>query len=1000
MMNKIISLFSLLFLGLSSLSAQSFIGKINPYPVERTTQQVQNDTVKIIAVLVEFQEDRDAATFGNGKFGSIYSKDYGLDILDPLPHNASYFRDHLEFAKNYFSKVSGEKQVVEYTVLENVLTLSQTMRNYSPPANSNDLNSLGSFAQEVWSLAAQTYPDVNFSDYNLFTIFHAGVGRDIRVPGSLGLERDLPSVYLSFNALKNIFGNQFTGFDVNGSVLTNTLILPSTESRELAVIGGTVLLELTINGLIAASIGSHIGLPDLFDTETGLSAIGRFGLMDGQSIFAYSGVFPPEPSPWEKIYLGWQTPITAENNNQTVSITAKNAAALSDTTILKVPINSTEYYLVENRARDAGKDGAIVTYKVGEKILTKTFEKDTTGFQSFETDSLAGVITDVDEYDWALPGNGIVIWHIDENIINRNIANNSINNDKFMRGVDVEEADGIQDIGEEFQSIFGDIIVGEGTEDDFWFASNESDLYQNKFGSATLPNTNSNSGGESLIEFSNFSEISNRMTFDLKFGTNDVKLLLTSRLDPIQGDYNYFNSVRVGQSLNYYLTSEQTKRIYKYDENGVLVNNFEFSDKKPAVVEKPDGALFFGAKDSMLTMFGENGSGVTQLNFSAESSLITSSPVVFKVDAAFVSILLGTNKGEVVQYDVSNDYNFTIINRAVVFQTQSNQPIDQIISDGNLIAAVSGKSIVTNTGDIILLDADVKFAALTKSGENVKLVCLTSGNRIYVYQNGTKFSEFVIGGSEISSFIMTDIAANGENYIVLNSSSNLIAYTLNGSIAEGFPFSDASSSLFTLNPLSVDLNGDSKGELLSFSDDGRLFVFDPAQKRTIDPFPVSTGVPGRLYPVLFNDNGATKFALLTEQNDLNIWSIRNQNSTLYWSDLYGNSSNSSSVEAASNAERITEFFPENKAYNWPNPVYGDETFIRYYVSENSQVEIKIFDLAGDLAAELTDTAVGGFDNETAWNVTDIQSGVYLAHLDIKGGSGNTAHKIIKIAVIK
>ncbi|MCK7524867.1 MAG: hypothetical protein MZV64_48305 [Ignavibacteriales bacterium] len=52
----------------------------------QTTQTavLADDTVKILAVMVNFQEDRDGATFGNGKFGSIYSQNYGNDILDPL----------------------------------------------------------------------------------------------------------------------------------------------------------------------------------------------------------------------------------------------------------------------------------------------------------------------------------------------------------------------------------------------------------------------------------------------------------------------------------------------------------------------------------------------------------------------------------------------------------------------------------------------------------------------------------------------------------------------------------------------------------------------------------------------------------------------------------------------------------------------------------------------------------------------------------------------------
>ncbi len=1000
MMNKIFILFSFISLSLGSITAQTFVGNINPYPMERTTATTQVDTVKILAVLVEFQEDKDDATFGNGKFGSIYSKDYGLDILDPLPHNASYFKDHLEFAKNYFEKVSDSNLIVEYVVLENILTVSKTMRNYSPPANSNELNTLGTLADEVWTLAAQTYPATDFGSYDLFTIFHAGVGRDIRVPGSLGLERDLPSVYLSFKALKKILGDQFTGFDANGAKVTNSLILPTTESREVGVIGGSVLLELTINGLIAASIGSHLGLPDLFDTETGLSAIGRFGLMDGQSIFAFSGVFPPEPSPWEKIFLGWKTPVTAQILNQHVSISTAVNSLPTDTTILKVPINSTEYYLVENRARDAKKDGSIVTYRIGGKTFTKTFTKDTTGYRSFETDSLAGVITDVDEFDWAVPGNGIVIWHIDENVIAQNIADNKINNDKFLRGVDVEEADGIQDIGEEFQSIFGDIIVGEGTEDDFWFASNESTLYKNVFSRSTLPSTKSNSAANSLISFSDFSDISNKMSFNLSFGESGVNLLLNAKLNQLPGDYTSFNFARVGANAYYYFTFAVSGEIYKYDQNGVPVNNFEFSNVKPAMVEKADGALFFGVMDSSLTMFGDNGNGTSAVTKFNAGSKITTVPVIESTSQSQVNILVGTEKGEVIKITVSDDYNFSVVGSSVYFQNPDNQPVTRIITDGTQAAAVSGNKVIKNNGTIFQFNDNVKSAAFAKNTGTSKLVCLTAGNNFYVYQSGQKLSEFSVAGPAISSFSLADILANGENYIIVNVGNKFEAYNFVGAKAEGFPYTDDMNYQFKGVPLSADITGDSKADIVSATEDGRIFAFDPSKEKLLSVFPISAGTETLISPYLFNDNGKTKLAYLTKGNELFVWSLRDQNSTLFWYDQFGNILNSASAESASSSEEEAAFFPESKAYNWPNPVYDNETFIRYYVSENSQVEIKIFDLAGDLVAELNDSAAGGLDNETTWNVSDIQSGVYLAHLKVSGSSGQSAHKIIKIAVIK
>ena len=97
---------------------------------------------------------------------------------------------------------------------------------------------------------------------------------------------------------------------------------------------------------------------------------------------------------------------------------------------------------------------------------------------------------------------------------------------------------------------------------------------------------------------------------------------------------------------------------------------------------------------------------------------------------------------------------------------------------------------------------------------------------------------------------------------------------------------------------------------------------------------------------------------------------------------------------------VNTFFPAVKAYNYPNPVYGGVTRIHYYVSEDSKIDIKIFDIAGDYVAHLTDNALGGLAKETQWNIGSIQSGVYLASIKATGVSGRAETNIIKIAVIK
>ncbi|MBE0644519.1 MAG: T9SS type A sorting domain-containing protein, partial [Bacteroidetes bacterium] len=96
---------------------------------------------------------------------------------------------------------------------------------------------------------------------------------------------------------------------------------------------------------------------------------------------------------------------------------------------------------------------------------------------------------------------------------------------------------------------------------------------------------------------------------------------------------------------------------------------------------------------------------------------------------------------------------------------------------------------------------------------------------------------------------------------------------------------------------------------------------------------------------------------------------------------------------------IAEYFPPNRCYNWPNPVYDNTTFFRLYVSEASSVTVKIYDLAGDKVDEISANAAGGTDTDIPWNVSDIQSDTYLAHVKVTAG-GKTGEKIIKVAVVK
>lgn len=995
---KIFSFLLICLIGLGSTSAQIFKTGISPVPNERSLSS-QQDTLKILAVMVNFDKDRDGATFGDGKFGSIYTQNYGNDILDPLPHDKNYFESHLQFVKNYFESVSGGRVIIEFEILPDTFSVSQTMRNYAPdPGDESDLTPLGNFAQEVWTIADQMNPGFRFNEFDVFTIFHAGVGRDISLPGSIGNERDLPSVYLGDRSLKNIFGSSFDGFPVSGGnfKITNSMIIPETESRELNAISGTVLFEISINGLLVASVASHLGLPDLFDTETGLSAIGRFGLMDGQSIFAYNGTFPPEPSAWEKIYLGWAEPVEINPGNYDINLVTRLAATLADTVILKVPINSTEYYLIENRNRDALNNGANVTYVVGVDTIQKTFTKDTTGFQSFDVDSLSGVVISVDEYDWSLPGSGILIWHIDEQVINEKLAENKINTDKNNRGVDVEEADGIQDIGETFITIFGDEVVGEGFQDDMWFSSNESEFFENRFSKNTRPSTRTNSGANSLITISGFSDVANKMSFMVSYGDSLVRTVSSSELN-LNSQPDYLTTLVSNSDLLYAVVADSDLVVHNGQVE--LFSTVNFSAYEPAAVLDEQTDYVVGAIGSFLNIVERNNS---QFNFSFTSfgSEISAAPVIKRNAPGQLELYIATANGNVLIYDLQ------IPGITDSIQFSSGLMIRQVALDENYVSVIgeqNGNSkLVTSTGNEFTFENTAIQVAVTKNknGEYINVV-LTEQNKFYILSGSEILSEFEVASSgKINSFSLGDLKQDGENYIVFSNGGMLEARNLTGASADNFPYVNPVNSAFTSTPLLADFEADNNSEIIAYDDAGNIYAVNGSNANLISGFPISIGSMLPSVPSIYNVGNEFRFSAISQSGLLNVWQFGLTSGDIFWAEKLGNSLNNAFTDAAESSNFISDFMPEERAYNYPNPVYDGETFIRYYVAEDAEISIKIFDLAGDLVKEMNDSAQGGVDNETAWNVNNIQSGVYFAHIEANSVSGKSQSKIIKIAVVK
>jgi hypothetical protein len=89
-----------------------------------------------------------------------------------------------------------------------------------------------------------------------------------------------------------------------------------------------------------------------------------------------------------------------------------------------------------------------------------------------------------------------------------------------------------------------------------------------------------------------------------------------------------------------------------------------------------------------------------------------------------------------------------------------------------------------------------------------------------------------------------------------------------------------------------------------------------------------------------------------------------------------------------------------RAYCYPNPIRDNKGTIRVESVDSEKIEIKLYDLAGYYITTFSKDSFhyGNQISEWIWDVSDVESGVYFAHVDVSRSS-KTETKIIRVAVI-
>jgi len=454
-----------------------------------------------------------------GRFGEVVG-----DFPPPMQTDRYYaahdsvFFDHLiSKVADYFTTVSGGHLAVDYTVYPRAINLPASMGFYGNHPEQGEQPILMA-AQVVDSLGTE----IDMTAYDTIILVHAGAGEETDILGNS--PEQIFSTYLDpddfAEAVEDSVLDQpylvAPGFPV-GTGIDRVLILPETEQQDPVGGFGGGFGSL---GVYCFEFGLHLGMLSLSDfTPSGRpdsQGIGQYGLM-GYGLFVGLGFIPPHPCAYNKVLMGWLEPYEADAQTPARYYLTPAEATAAPLACARVNITGREFWLLEYRLQDPNGDRR---YTFGDDKnhngLPDFYDMDSTagggiptGKFDATTDSLERV-TDA-EWDFAMSensarvlgelgwGSGVYVWHIDEGVIASvfDAPHNLFNADPDRKSVDLEEADGIQDL--------------DSNEPSAYMLGGDDDSFRGEFVEAFLPTSNprtdTSGGAYTGIAFSGFSNV-------------------------------------------------------------------------------------------------------------------------------------------------------------------------------------------------------------------------------------------------------------------------------------------------------------------------------------------------------------------------------------------------------------------------------------------------------------------------------------------------------------
>lgn len=961
--------------------------------------------------------------------------DLVADYPDSLAHDAAYFERLFFHVASYFRDASyGIYEISQenFLIWEQVFTLPQDMSYYGDDEYWTER--IAEFAVDLVMLAD---PDIDFTQYDAFFVVHAGAGQEADITGNN--EEELWSTFLTRRSLQaglDPENDDFPGIWCNdGIYLTEFVICPEAEWQPDLGPNDPIY---GVMGVYCHQFGHQIGLPTLYDNDSSNGSsggIGGFGLM-GTALWNANGFVPSLPCAWTRCYLGWEDEnlLLLESDQVDQAIVFPHANDEDTPRVYQAKISDKEYFLLENRQQNP--DGSTWN---GE--ATFTFQLLPPGEQdiyppghpyagqpkfNFMENTYEGC-----EWDFYLPGlggpdepvidgSGLLIWHIDENIIEANFdpefESNSVNGDAAHKGVDLEEADGVQHMD------VNNTIYSRGSAKDAYREGN-NDYFGKMYlenGELHLPAADSYYGGNQL-EIYEISASDSLMAFSISFDWNLNTGYVGENIYPAavvdfddDGDTEIFYPMPDGElylwddfelvtgfpvDINFplstlYAYNERDRTFlvpYSHEEPqeyaGLFLVNQDYQEPVfPPYLERrwAAGPLVIPGDDppysAVVPMEFTDGSG-SEINFLDENYEVVTA--IAMEDTWIISNLI--YKNGILRLFCKTGEGYYLHSLNIIDMIVVPNDID-VFPDSTLIHSAVLADINCDQQDEIIVTT------------------VYPDTLVYVFNQAVDLLPgFPVGISlhAISFPSLADVDGNGCLDIIIGGENSFLIINKNGDTSGPSQSLSSPDSLFlAAGVMALDLDNDAKLEIAGNMSRNRLTVWENINNNDFEinyNYPISFGQRSRSLPIIDTSDNTLFMAadngyIYRQQYD---W-------TLFlptWHCELGNLQRTSSYlgNLPINEYITTEIFIKEETYIYPNPyssifnstiVNGREEpgkiALRIMTSADTRVEIKIFDIAGNIIHKNKIDCQAYLKKSLLIPAEDFSSGIYFALLKTRG----------------